>query len=519
MATSTPIPSAAPSASPQVQSKLGKLADDAALGPLAFLQLLQDVQRPQQTDVTLLLQPQSPVSPSVVVQEADELLQTPESEQAQAALLPWLQNQEQHLLKQESRLPASVSVQDAEELAQIPGSEQTQAALLPWLQNQEQNLPKPQPQLSVAMTQAEADIDTQLPILSQGERSGRSKMEALTSASSNDVWMTPEQAVFMHALNGTKSSAVDDVINGALPQVAIGHTIATVAAGVQSMETLSGQQTQAAMGAQAVGLASGVSQLTQSGSEVVGQVLDDTPLEASDDGRVLLQDGVWQVDDGDHLLSSPAIGRMVGQIEQWVAANAGWGPLRRLSEQAGSSSQAAGQDATAEYAAGASGTRLTDVAVQESQQVADAAMPDAQSEAFTEKLAENMRFWLQGRQQRAEVTLDRNGQSVRVQVLLNGNEAHVTFHSDQAQTRDLLDAGLSQLRDMLAQQGVELAGVSVQAQTAQQGQTQWTDNSQLSKALGSGALRMRQAQVTVPDAVDGRSVDMQRPMNGLDVYA
>lgn len=470
MATSTPIPSAVPSASSQMPNRFGKSADDASLGPLAFLQLLQDVQSPQQMESTVSLQ-------------------------------------------QQNQLPSSA--QDAAELSSVPDSEQAQAMLLPWLQKQDWSLLKQEPQLSASsMTRADETTGMALPL--EGNLR-HSRTEALVPENSSDVWAAPEQAVFMHTLNGTQSSVGSDAVTASLPQGAIGHTLATVAAGVQSMETLSAQQAQLMAGKHAVGLAAGMSHWMQSTSDVVSQMTGDVPLEATGDSPVILQDG-WQLDDGGHSVPPLAMQRMVGQIEQWVAANAGWLPARRLSEQAGSSSHATGQAVTPEYAAGASGTRLMDVAVQEAQQVADTAMPDAQSEAFTEKLAENMRFWLQGRQQRAEVTLDRNGQSVRVQVLLDGNEAHVTFHSDQAQTRDLLDAGLSQLRDMLAQQGVELAGVSVQEQTTPQGQAQWTDNPQLSRALGSG--RMRQAQVVVPDTVvDGRSAVMQRSMNGLDIYA
>ena len=56
--------------------------------------------------------------------------------------------------------------------------------------------------------------------------------------------------------------------------------------------------------------------------------------------------------------------------------------------------------------------------------------------------------------QSAEMTLDREGQPVQVRVELTGNEARITFLSDQAQTREALDAGMAQLRELLEQQGM-----------------------------------------------------------------
>lgn len=101
---------------------------------------------------------------------------------------------------------------------------------------------------------------------------------------------------------------------------------------------------------------------------------------------------------------------------------------------------------------------------------ADAAAPDAvlslPDDAWTEQLSEQVAFWVQQKTQRAELTIDRQGRPVQVQVAITGNEAHVSFRSDEQQTRDMLDASTAQLREMLAQQGLTLAGVTVQAGNA-----------------------------------------------------
>ncbi len=83
-------------------------------------------------------------------------------------------------------------------------------------------------------------------------------------------------------------------------------------------------------------------------------------------------------------------------------------------------------------------------------------------EAQADALSEQVAFWVQQKTQRAEMTIDRQGQPVKVQVVVTGNEAHVTFRSNEQQTRDMLDASTAQLRELLEQQGLTLAGVSVQ---------------------------------------------------------
>ena len=87
------------------------------------------------------------------------------------------------------------------------------------------------------------------------------------------------------------------------------------------------------------------------------------------------------------------------------------------------------------------------------------AQPD---DAFVDQLSEQVAFWVQQKTQRAEMTIDRQGQPVQVQVAITGNEAHVTFRSNEQQTRDMLAASAAQLREMLEPQGLNLASVTVQ---------------------------------------------------------
>lgn len=108
---------------------------------------------------------------------------------------------------------------------------------------------------------------------------------------------------------------------------------------------------------------------------------------------------------------------------------------------------------------------------------------------------EQVAYWVNQKTQNAEMTLDRDGQPVEVTVSLSGNEAHVTFRSDQAQTRDLLDASMSQLRDLLRNEGLVLSGTTVD--TSARDSARSHDSGQQRE---SGAGGREQATATVPVA-------------------
>lgn len=78
-----------------------------------------------------------------------------------------------------------------------------------------------------------------------------------------------------------------------------------------------------------------------------------------------------------------------------------------------------------------------------------------------DQVAEQVAYWVNQKTQNAELTLNRDGQPVEVSVSLSGNEAHVTFRSDQPQTRELLDRSMAQLSELLRSEGLVLSGMSV----------------------------------------------------------
>ncbi|WP_233589987.1 flagellar hook-length control protein FliK [Acidovorax sp. FJL06] len=89
------------------------------------------------------------------------------------------------------------------------------------------------------------------------------------------------------------------------------------------------------------------------------------------------------------------------------------------------------------------------------------AFVDPGSVGTEEQVADQVAYWVNQKTQNAELTLNRDGQPVEVSVSLSGNEAHVSFRSDQAQTRELLDQSMAQLRDLLRNEGLVLSGMSV----------------------------------------------------------
>jgi flagellar hook-length control protein FliK len=128
--------------------------------------------------------------------------------------------------------------------------------------------------------------------------------------------------------------------------------------------------------------------------------------------------------------------------------------------------------------------------------------------------AEPVAFWVNQKTQNAELTLDRDGQPVEVRVSLTGNEAHVTFRSDQAQTREALDASMLQLRELLQREGLVLAGVTV-GSSGSQGEGGQGEQS------GRQGARQGRVVATTGDAAEGPArvrTPGQGGTRGVDVF-
>ena len=139
------------------------------------------------------------------------------------------------------------------------------------------------------------------------------------------------------------------------------------------------------------------------------------------------------------------------------------------------------------------------------------ALADPNALGAEEEVAEQVAYWVNQRTQNAELTLQRDGHPVEVSVSLSGNEAHVSFRSDQQQTRELLDQSMAQLSDLLRSEGLVLSGMSVGTsardsaggrEAGQQRPREGARQAQVVSAVPAGAASLARGGGTLDRAVD-----------------
>lgn len=131
-----------------------------------------------------------------------------------------------------------------------------------------------------------------------------------------------------------------------------------------------------------------------------------------------------------------------------------------------------------------------------------------------EQVAEQVSYWVSQNVQNAELSLDGLGLlPVEVSISMQGKEAHISFRTDEAATRDVLQSAGAQLKDLLQGEGLVLAGVSVG--TSGSGQTDGGERrgrpalrqTAIAPLQGAGAERApRPRSASLGGA--GRSVDL-----------
>ena len=129
--------------------------------------------------------------------------------------------------------------------------------------------------------------------------------------------------------------------------------------------------------------------------------------------------------------------------------------------------------------------------------------------AAEDALAEQVTYWVNQKVQSAEMTVSRDGQPVEVSVTLSGNEAQVAFRSDQEQTRQLLDASMAQLSEMLRGQGLVLSGASV-GTSARDGRS--------SGEPSRGTPKAGQTTVVAAEGISVRANHIQTGRGAIDVF-
>lgn len=127
-----------------------------------------------------------------------------------------------------------------------------------------------------------------------------------------------------------------------------------------------------------------------------------------------------------------------------------------------------------------------------------------------EALAEQVTYWVNQKVQSAEMTVSRDGQPVEVSVTLSGNEAQVAFRSDQEHTRQLLDASMAQLSEMLRGQGLVLSGASVG--------TSARDGRSSGEPSQGRAPKAGQTRVVAAEGISVRANHIQTGRGAIDVF-
>jgi flagellar hook-length control protein FliK len=93
---------------------------------------------------------------------------------------------------------------------------------------------------------------------------------------------------------------------------------------------------------------------------------------------------------------------------------------------------------------------------------ASTAVADASNVSPEMQVAEQVTYWISQDVQNAALTLEGLGKDpVEVSIRMSGNEAQVSFRTDELQTRDLLENAASHLKELLQSEGLVLTGVSV----------------------------------------------------------
>lgn len=239
-----------------------------------------------------------------------------------------------------------------------------------------------------------------------------------------------------------------------------------------------------------------------SGQELLKSVLE--RVRGGEDARVSLQ-------------GSGAQGALatMGQASPLHGSAAGDAALAPWSSRVASAGDAQAQGG----AASGGGAGLQPPPLQPGLGAADAsAGPGADGSApgsFMEQLGEQVAFWVHQKSQRAEFTLDRDGQPVQVQLSLTGDVAKITFLSDHAAARQALDAGIEDLRASLQQQGLALADVNVGVAGGQGDGGSGADQGRGGPARGAGARGT--AQVLASEPVQGAH-SRGRSDRALDIF-
>jgi flagellar hook-length control protein FliK len=134
---------------------------------------------------------------------------------------------------------------------------------------------------------------------------------------------------------------------------------------------------------------------------------------------------------------------------------------------------------------------------------ASATVPDS-------AIAETVSYWVTHGIQNAELTLDGfGGDPVEVSISLNGDQAQIDFRTNQTDVRQLLESATADLKELLAGEGLQLAGLSVGLTgggSAQSGSQQQKPAARQAAIVASPAVTITASRST--NLTVGRTLDL-----------
>lgn len=139
------------------------------------------------------------------------------------------------------------------------------------------------------------------------------------------------------------------------------------------------------------------------------------------------------------------------------------------------------------------------------------AVVQAQAVVPQAKLAETVSYWVTQGVQQAELTLDgMGGAPVDVQITVDGDQARIDFRTAQPEMRQAIEAAASQLKGLLASEGLQLLGMSVgQSMQGQSfGDTQQPKPQKMRQTLVPGVAPLASVTARVHNAPVGQSLDL-----------
>lgn len=104
-----------------------------------------------------------------------------------------------------------------------------------------------------------------------------------------------------------------------------------------------------------------------------------------------------------------------------------------------------------------------------SQTLGSSLSANIQSSNWSQQMTQQVSYMIKGGFQQAEIKLNpANLGPMEIKLSLNDDKASITFVTQHAPVRDAIDAAMPRLKDMLEQQGINLADVDVSTQSEQQ---------------------------------------------------